>query len=117
MSRPKRKDSGCVDDDLEWVSESTIALQEEEVIMRGAMVHVMVLRANTAESNTGKGSKNQTLDRAIAETISGLFWCLHTPRTCMLASVATVLHKTHRKWRVNKEMEGWEMGGRPELLP
>ena len=34
----------------------------------------------------------------------------------MLTSVATILHKTHRKWRVNKEMEGWEVGGRPELL-
>ena len=35
----------------------------------------------------------------------------------MLASVVTILHKTHRKWRVNKEMEVWEMEGRPELLP
>ena len=41
----------------------------------------------------------------------------HTPRSCMLKSVATILHKTHRKCRVNKEMEGWEMGGRPEPLP
>ena len=41
----------------------------------------------------------------------------HTPRTCMLTSVAAVLHKTHRKRGVNKEMKGWEMGSRPELLP
>ena len=35
----------------------------------------------------------------------------------MLTSVGTVLHKIHRKWRVNKEMEGWEMGGGLELSP
>ena len=57
------------------------------------------------------------MDRAIAEAISGPFGGMRTPRTCMLASVASVLHKTQRKWRVSKEMEGWEMGGRPELLP
>ena len=34
----------------------------------------------------------------------------------MLATVAGFLYKTHRKWRVNKEMGGWEMGGRPEFL-
>ena len=27
----------------------------------------------------------------------------------MLASVASVLYKTHRKLRVSKELEGWEM--------
>ena len=25
----------------------------------------------------------------------------------MLTSVDKVLHRTHRKWRVNNEMEGW----------
>ena len=54
---------------------------------------------------------------AIAYAISRPFGVTHTPRTCVLTSVAAVLHKTHRKWGVNKEMEGWEMGGRPELLP
>ena len=34
----------------------------------------------------------------------------------MLTSVATVLHKTHRKWGVNREMEGWETEGGTELL-
>ena len=29
----------------------------------------------------------------------------------MLTSVATVLHRTHRKRGVNKEMEGWMMEG------
>ena len=35
----------------------------------------------------------------------------------MLASVATVLHRTHRKWGVNKETEGWMMRGSLEFLP
>ena len=34
----------------------------------------------------------------------------------MLASIAKILNKTHRKWAVNKEMEGWEMRESPELL-
>ena len=35
----------------------------------------------------------------------------------MLASVGNVLHKTHRKCGVNKEMEGWMMRGSVGLLP
>ena len=35
----------------------------------------------------------------------------------MLASVATVLHRTHRKWGVNKEMEGRMKRGSFEPLP
>ena len=33
----------------------------------------------------------------------------------MLSSVARVLHSTHRRWRVNEEMEGWMM--RRDLAP
>ena len=33
----------------------------------------------------------------------------HTPRSGMLTSVARVLHSTHRKWRINQEMEGWRV--------
>ena len=40
-----------------------------------------------------------------------------TPRSCMLASVATILHKTHRKWGVNKQMEGWMKRGSCGPLP
>ena len=42
--------------------------------------------------------------------------CLKRPCRKLGACYQTVLHETHRKWSVNKEMEGWEMGGRPELL-
>ena len=36
----------------------------------------------------------------------------------MLSNVAGFLNKTpNGSWDMNKEMEGWEMGGRPELLP
>ena len=27
----------------------------------------------------------------------------------MLTSVARVLHRTHKKWRINKEMKGWRV--------
>ena len=118
----------------EWVSESTITQQEEVEVMGrefglrklypvcGAMVYVVVLSAHTVESNAGKESENQkkyheAVNMAIAYAISMPFRGVPTPRTCMLSSVATVLHKTHRKWGVNKEMEGWEMGGKPVLLP
>ena len=54
---------------------------------------------------------------ATVVAVSRPFGGEHTPRSCMLASVAKVLHKTHRKCGVNKEMEGWMMRGRLELLP
>ena len=85
------------------------------------MVHAVVLRANTVKSNTGKGEKNknqkyhEAVEMATAEAISRPL-CTNTSRTCMLTSSATVLHETHRKWGVNKEMEGWEMGSRPEAM-
>ena len=61
------------------------------------MVHVVVLPADTVKSNTGKGSKNkknlEAVDMAITEAISRHFGCMHTPRTCMLTAVATMLQK------------------------
>ena len=36
----------------------------------------------------------------------------------MLSNVVGVLYKTpNRSWDMNKELEGWETGGTPELLP
>ena len=59
-----------------------------------------------------------TVNMAIEYAISRPFWGIHTPRSCMLSTVAGVLYKTrNRCWDMNKELEGWEMGGRPELLP
>ena len=43
-------------------------------------------------------------------------WREHTPRSCMLASVANVPHET-QKMGINKEMEGWMMEGSLELQP
>ena len=54
---------------------------------------------------------------AIVGTLSRPFGGEHTPRTCMLASVSTILHRTHRKWGVNKEMEGWMKRGSFGPLP
>ena len=83
----------------------------------------MVFRAHAVKSNIGRRrNKNrrknfEVVDRAIAEVISVSFGGSHTPRTCMLRKVAAVLHKTHKKWDVNKKMKGWEMEGRLVLLP
>ena len=60
---------------------------------------------------------HEVVNVAIAEATSMPFGGSHTPRTSMLTTAAAVLHKTHRKCSVNKEMKGWEMEGRPVLLP
>ena len=46
----------------------------------------------------------------VAEAISMPFGGSHTPRTCMLTSVAAVLHKAHRKWGCEQGNEGLENG-------
>ena len=64
-----------------------------------------------------KKKYHEAVNMAITDASSRPFGGELTPRSCMLASVAKVLHKIHRKWGVNKEMEGWMMRGSPELLP
>ena len=118
--------------DHEWVSESTIAPHEEELMGMDldykpgipCVVQWCMLwfSAPTRLNQTlGKDLRiikyHEAVDMAIAEAISKPFGDIHSPRTCMLPSVATVLHETHRKWKVTEEMEGWEMGGKNELLP
>ena len=87
----------------------------------GTMVHVKVFSTYTIESSIGKREIKikkyyEALNMAIMYAISRPFGGKHTPRSSMLASVAKVLHKTSRKWGVNKEMEGWVMRGSLELL-
>ena len=60
---------------------------------------------------------HEAVNMANTDAISRPFGGEHTPRSCMLASVAKVPHKTHRKWGVNRKMEGWMMRGSLELLP
>ena len=50
---------------------------------------------------------HEVVDEALAGAILRPFGGEHTPRSCMLTSVAEVLHRTHRKCGVHKEMEGW----------
>ena len=69
------------------------------------------------QQGTNIAKYHETVNMAIESTISRPFGGEHTPRSCMLAAVAKTLHKTHRKSGVIKEMEGWELGGSPELLP
>ena len=61
---------------------------------------------------------HEAVNMAIAYAISKPFGGAHTTRSCMLTTVAAVLHKTpSRTWDMNKQMKGWEMEGRLELLP
>ena len=60
---------------------------------------------------------HEAVNMAITHAITRPFGGEHTPRSCMLASVAKVLHKTHRKCGVKKEMEGWVMRESLEFLP
>ena len=43
---------------------------------------------------------------AIVDAISRPFGGEHTPRSCMLASVARDLQETHRKWGTKKWKDG-----------
>ena len=85
------------------------------------MVHVGVFSANKVKSNIVKqwikiAKYHETVNMSIAYAISRPFGGEHTTGSCMLISVATILHTTHKKCGVKKEMEGWEMGGSLELL-
>ena len=50
---------------------------------------------------------HEVVDSSIMEAVVRPFGGERTPRSCMLASVARVLHRTHKEWGVNKEMKGW----------
>ena len=108
----------------EWVSESTISPHVEEILGmeldHGFDVPCLVqwsllwfsapTRLNEILGQDLKIKKyHEVVDKAITEAILRPFGGEHTPRSCMLTSVAKILHRTFRKWRVNKEMEGWMM--------
>ena len=45
-------------------------------------------------------------------------WKMNTPRSRFLRSVRAVLGgMTEWVWNREREMEGWELGGRPDVLP
>ena len=107
--------------DHEWMSESTISQHEEENLAmqmdHGLDVPCMVqwsllwlyapARLNKILGLELKIKKKKT--RSCQHYYHGRY-CT-TIRRCMLTSVARVLHRTHKKWRVNKEMEGWMARG------
>ena len=116
------------------VSESTIAEQEEEVMGREldydncfpcvVQWSMLWFSAPSRLNQTWEGEEitnakyHEVVNMAITEAISMPFGSSHTPRPCMLTSVAAVLHRTpNRKWDVNREMKGWGMEGIPVLLP
>ena len=122
-------------DHHEWVSESTIDEQEEadEVMGRYLYYEICIpcvvpwsmlwFSAPTRLHHTLEGEEiniakyHEVADMAIAGAISMPLGGSHTPRTCMLTTVAAVLRNTHRKWGMNEEMNGWRMEGRLVLLP
>ena len=53
---------------------------------------------------------HEVVNMAITYAISLHFGGEHTPRSCLLITVARVLCKTNRSWDMNKELGGWEDG-------
>ena len=53
---------------------------------------------------------HEVVNRAIMDAVGRPFSGERTPKSCMFTSVARVLQRTHKKWRVNKEMKGWKVG-------
>ena len=120
-------------EDHEWVSERTIAQHAEEVmgmemnydigipcVVQWCMLWFSAptrLNGTLEKQDIKIKQYHEAVTMVITHAILRPFGGEHTPRSCMLASVAKVLHRTHRKWRVNKEMEGWVMRWSLELLP
>ena len=107
-------------DDHEWVSESTIAQHVEEVmgmemffcqktsspcVVQWCMLwffSTYKVESNVGETRFFQIKKcHEAVNMATTYAISRPFGGEHTPRSCMLTSVAKVphkTHKTHRKW-------------------
>ena len=84
--------------------------------VRGAMEPLVVFSAPTNLNQIlGYELKiqkyHEVVNNAIMDAIVRPFGGEHTPWSCMLTSVARVLHRTHKKWELNKEMEGWMKRG------
>ena len=114
----------------EWVSESTIAEQDEEVIGRDADDEICIpcvvqwrllwFSAPTRSIQTLEGEEtiakyHNGVNMTIAEAISMPLGGSHKPRSCMLTTVAAVLQKKTES--VNKDLKGLGMEGRLVLLP
>ena len=45
------------------------------------------------------------------------YWKMNTPRSCLMRSTRAMLKgMTEKVWDPDREMKGWELGGRPDLL-
>ena len=101
-------------EDHEWVSESTITQHAEDVMGMELDYEIGVPRVvqwcmlwfsaparlnGTLEKQDLKIKYyHEFVNMANTDAISISFGGEHTPRSCMLASMTKVLHKTHRKW-------------------
>ena len=97
----------------EWVSSRTIFQQEEEnlsmaldfkidvpcVVQWSLLWFSAPTRLNKILGLELKIKKyHEVVNSAIMDAIVRPFGGEHTPRSCMLNSVARILHNTHRKW-------------------
>ena len=101
-------------EDHEWVSESTISQHVEELVAMEQDYEIGLpcvvqwcmlwfsastrLNEHWKEQGLNILKYHEAVNMANIEAISRPFGGERTPRSCMLASVAKVLHKTHRKW-------------------
>ena len=117
--------------DHEWVSESTISQHEEEILSMVLDFRINVPcvvqwgllwcsappKLSRILGHELKIKKyHEVVNNAIMDAIVRPFGGEHTPRSCMLTPVTRILHRTQKKWGVNKEMEGWMIRGNLALF-
>ena len=73
----------------------------------------------TLEGEETIAKYHKVVNMAIAEAISMPLGSSHTPRSCMLTTVAAILQKKKntQKVKCKQGMKGWRMEGRLVLLP
>ena len=114
-----------VQEDHDWISEFSLALQESPnlkalncdidvpCVVRGSMLWF------SAPTSLNNDLLNDGVLFAVTDTINLAFrgsfilpfWRRNTPRACSMRSIRATL-----VWPPEMEMNGWELGGRPDLL-
>ena len=118
------------DDDLDehvWVSEQTISLQEAKVlealrydleipcIVQWRMLWLSAPTSlNNDLLNDGKVEQSTWRSRMF---LGHLYFGINTPRIFFLKAMRKVVEDVpERIWNLEKEMAGWKLGDRPDLL-
>ena len=110
--------------DHEWVSSRTIIQQEQDILSVALDFEIDVpcvvqwsLLWFSAPTNLNRILRSDLKIKKYHEVVNGAVMDAivrpssgeRTPKSCMLTSVARVLRRTRKKWRVNKEMKGWRV--------